>query len=185
MENIRSKTNIIRNKHKELGFKNILEDIEKSIEDFGIKVLYSDMSTFDFPDSISGYSRINEIGVPEIVVNARHTSGRRRFTMAHELGHILLHWGWPQPNLDKEYSILYRNEYSSDANTQMENEANEFAAQLLVPLDILEKVLPQPIDSYTKDDMDILAGKVAKAFKISKPFAWRQLDKLKREKGGA
>ncbi|MBA8777741.1 ImmA/IrrE family metallo-endopeptidase, partial [Staphylococcus schleiferi subsp. coagulans] len=39
MENIRRKTNKIRNKHKELGFKNILEDIEKSIEEFGIKVL--------------------------------------------------------------------------------------------------------------------------------------------------
>lgn len=123
MENIRSKTNKIRNEHKELGFKNILEDIEKSIEEFGIKVLYSDMSTFDFPDSISGYSRINDIGVPEIVVNVRHSSGRRRFTMAHELGHILLHWGWPHPNLNKESSILYRNEYSNDANTQMENEA--------------------------------------------------------------
>lgn len=123
MENIRSKTNKIRNEHKELSFKNILEDIEKSIEEFGIKVLYSDMSTFDFPDSISGYSSINDIGVPEIVVNVRHSSGRRRFTLAHELGHILLHWGWPHPNLNKESSILYRNEYSNDANTQMEIEA--------------------------------------------------------------
>ncbi|EGQ3040399.1 TPA: ImmA/IrrE family metallo-endopeptidase [Staphylococcus pseudintermedius] len=185
MKNIRNKTNEIRSEYKELSFKNILEDIENSIEEFGIKVLYSDMSTFDFPDSISGYSRINEIGVPEIVVNVRHSSGRRRFTMAHELGHILLHWGWPQLNPNKEYSILYRNEYSGDANNQMENEANEFAAQLLIPLDILEKVLPNPITSYTSDDMEILAGKVAKAFKVSKSFAWRQLDKLKREEVGA
>ena len=77
-------------------------------------------------DSISGYSRINEIGTPEIVVNVNHSKGRRRFTMAHELGHIILHWGWPTFQPTKEYSILYRNEYDN-SNTQLENEANEFA----------------------------------------------------------
>lgn len=155
--------------------------MEKSIESFGIKVLYSDMSTFDFPDSISGYSRINEIGVPEIVVNVNHSSGRRRFTMAHELGHIVLHWGWPMYKPNKEYSILYKNEYDS-ANTQLENEANEFSAQLLTPLDVLEKVIPKDIFDYSNSEIDDLSYKVANTFKISKPFAWKQLNKLKQLK---
>ncbi|MEM5398275.1 ImmA/IrrE family metallo-endopeptidase [Staphylococcus gallinarum] len=181
MENIRKRTNDFRNEYKEFSFKNILDDLEKSIESFGIKVLYSDMSTFDFPDSISGYSRINEIGVPEIVVNVNHSSGRRRFTMAHELGHIVLHWGWPMYKPNREYSILYRNEYDS-ANTQLENEANEFSAQLLAPLDVLEKVIPKDIFDYSNSEIDDLSYKVANTFKISKPFAWKQLNKLKQLK---
>lgn len=181
MENIRKKTNDFRNKYTEFSFENILDDLEKAIESFGIKVLYSDMSTFDFPDSISGYSRINEIGSPEIVVNVKHSNGRRRFTMAHELGHIVLHWGWPKYKPNKEYSILYRNEYDN-ANTQLENEANEFSAQLLAPIDVIEKVIPKDILEYSDSEINELSYKVANAFKISKPFAWRQLNKLKSEK---
>lgn len=181
MENIRKKTNDFRNKNVEFSFKNILNNLENAIESYGIKVLYSDMSTFDFPDSISGYSRINEIGIPEIVVNVNHSKGRRRFTMAHELGHIVLHWGWPTFQPTNEYSILYRNEYDN-SNTKLENEANEFAAQLLAPLDLIEKVLPTDISSYSEYEINELSYKIANAFKISKPFAWKQLNKLKQIK---
>lgn len=181
MENIRKKTNDFRNEYSGFNFKNILNDLENAIESYGIKVLYSDMSTFDFPDSISGYSRINEIGTPEIVVNVNHSKGRRRFTMAHELGHIILHWGWPTFQPTNEYSILYRNEYDN-SNTQLENEANEFAAQLLAPLDLIDKVLPKDISFYSDSEINELSYKIARAFKISKPFAWKQLNKLKQIK---
>lgn len=181
MENIRLKTNNFRNENVEFSFRNILNNLENAIESYGIKVLYSDMSTFDFPDSISGYSRINEIGIPEIVVNVNHSKGRRRFTMAHELGHIVLHWGWPTFQPTNEYSILYRNEYDN-SNTKLENEANEFAAQLLAPLDLIEKVLPNDISFYSEYEINELSYKIANAFKISKPFAWKQLNKLKQIK---
>lgn len=183
MENIRKKTNDFRNENTGFNFKNILNDLENAIESYGIKVLYSDMSTFDFPDSISGYSRINEIGTPEIVVNVNHSKGRRRFTMAHELGHIILHWGWPTFQPTNEYSILYRNEYDN-SNTQLENEANEFAAQLLAPIDLIEKILPKDILLYSDSEINELSYKIANAFKISKPFAWKQLNKLKQIKNG-
>lgn len=183
MENIRKKTNDFRNENTVFNFKNILNDLENAIESYGIKVLYSDMSTFDFPDSISGYSRINEIGTPEIVVNVNHSKGRRRFTMAHELGHIILHWGWPTFQPINEYSILYRNEYDN-SNTQLENEANEFAAQLLAPIDLIEKILPKDISLYSDSEINELSYKIANAFKISKPFAWKQLNKLKQIKNG-
>ncbi|MEB7423300.1 ImmA/IrrE family metallo-endopeptidase [Mammaliicoccus sciuri] len=179
MENIRKRTNDFRNENTMFNFKNVLENLEESIEQFGIKVLYSDMSTFDFPDSISGYSRMNEIGIPEIVVNAYHSNGRRRFTMAHELGHIILHWGWPEYKPEAQYNILYRNEHSNEANSKIENEANEFAAQLLAPLDVIKKILPKNIGEYTEDELNLLTKQLANTFKISAPFAWRQLNKLK------
>lgn len=54
--------------------------------------------------------------------------GRQRFTAAHELGHAVLH-------CDRMKGYIADEEISEadDATTQMEREANQFAAELLMP----------------------------------------------------
>ncbi len=179
-KNIRQLADEFREKHQFFNVKNIVKDLEYCIESIGIKVFYSDMSAFDYPDSVSGYTRVNDNNEPEIVVNSNHVEGRRRFTMAHELGHILLHWGWPQKKLNKnEVSILYRNENSEQIDNMVEQEANEFAAQLLLPLNIINEALPKPISQYNDIEYKNLVANVSKSFNVTKPFARRQLDKLK------
>jgi len=62
-----------------------------------------------------------------IVVNAAENSARQNFTIAHELGHYLLkHYE------SSEYTVLLRNS-NAMKKTPMEQEANCFAANLLVP----------------------------------------------------
>ncbi|RIO87590.1 toxin-antitoxin system toxin subunit, partial [Staphylococcus haemolyticus] len=60
----------------------VINDLEGFIENFKIKVFYSNMDGFDIPSQISGYSIVNAQGSPEIVINANDSLARQRFTMA-------------------------------------------------------------------------------------------------------
>ncbi|WP_334085047.1 ImmA/IrrE family metallo-endopeptidase [Helicobacter typhlonius] len=72
----------------------------------------------------------------QITLNKYHSNLRRRFTLAHELGHFLLHKQYLENNKKIEDAILFRRQ--SNINC-IELEANEFAAELLMPKDDFEK----------------------------------------------
>lgn len=67
-----------------------------------------------------------------IVVNANDAPVRQRFTIAHELGHLLIH-KYPTPHADGRYQVRFRNERSATGSVREEIEANQFAAELLMP----------------------------------------------------
>lgn len=64
-----------------------------------------------------------------IGVNADHHEHRRRFTIAHELGHFLLHRDQNSVFID----AFYRDTTSSEGTKKLEIEANAFASELLMP----------------------------------------------------
>jgi Zn-dependent peptidase ImmA (M78 family) len=70
-----------------------------------------------------GFSGLVDHEKKLVVINSSHSSGRKRFTAAHELGHIVLH-----PDSDE---VDYR--ISSSASEPKEVEANRFAAEILMP----------------------------------------------------
>lgn len=65
---------------------------------------------------------------------------RNRFTIAHELGHFVLHKNIPLiiEKSNKE-GTLYRDNTSSTGEVKREREANAFAASLLMPKFLIEK----------------------------------------------
>lgn len=71
-----------------------------------------------------------------IIVNKGHPEVRRRFTVAHELGHLLLH-DYRTPHADTGFKIRFRANREYDASVSEEVEANQFAAEILMPTDIL------------------------------------------------
>lgn len=86
-----------------------------------------------------------------IIYNSDVTGGRQRFTIAHELGHYLMH----RPLLPKgiecsEDVVTYRD------GSDLEHEADTFAASLLMPLDDFRKQLP-PDAEPSLDDLSGLA----------------------------
>lgn len=88
----------------------------------GIRVSY-----FDPVDDSDGYSTI-WMGRPRIFVSRQSSPERQRFTIAHELGHILLgHVG--------EYEMINRE--PSPEDNPIEQEANVFASRLLAPSCVL------------------------------------------------
>jgi Zn-dependent peptidase ImmA (M78 family) len=68
-----------------------------------------------------------------IGVNAAHPERRRRYTIAHELGHLVLHKG--RPLVVDHVRVNFRDANSSTATDYEEIQANAFAAELLMPHD--------------------------------------------------
>ena len=90
--------------------------------------------TFDDKhDNISGFydSKTNTI-----YVNENESPKRQTFTVAHELAHALLHRTWASTN---DYRVMMRNNDASRLHDPYEKEANAFAANLLMPRDLLDK----------------------------------------------
>jgi Zn-dependent peptidase ImmA (M78 family) len=94
-----------------------------------------------FAGDVSG-ALLRKDGVAGIVVNAQQHPNRKRFTIAHELAHFLLDHT-DTDHVDWQFTILRRDESSSDASDVREIEANAFAANLLMPKDFLRRDLDQ------------------------------------------
>ncbi len=92
------------------------------------------------PDNISGMIRKTGEDDYEISVNAQHSETRQRFTIAHELGHFVLHRSLlGDGNVD---DCAYRSDGSVKNNRigpREEQEANQFAANLLMPSEFVKK----------------------------------------------
>lgn len=73
-----------------------------------------------------------------IGVNSDHHINRKRFTIAHEIGHHQLHSHNPL-YVDKGFAVRLRDQKSSEAVDFEEIEANTFAAELLMPVWMLNK----------------------------------------------
>ena len=99
-------------------------DLEKIAEDLGVKITYADLKP-----NIDGFI-LKEAGKEAcIYVNQNHDEHRKRFTIAHELGHF-----WSHKDEDGEYGYVdYRDEMSSTGKDPKERYANSFAAELLMP----------------------------------------------------
>jgi len=93
-----------------------------------------------------------------IGVNASHSKPRQRFTIAHELGHVTLH---NEADYHYDQKIRYRNQLSSLASDELEIEANQFAAELLMPEDFIRK----DADGLELDDSDI--EEMARKYQVS------------------
>ena len=75
-----------------------------------------------------------------IGVNSLHHLNRQRFTIAHECGHLRLHEG-QRAYVDRSFRVNRRDGASSQATDAEEIEANRFAAELLMPYDMIMKDL--------------------------------------------
>lgn len=67
-----------------------------------------------------------------IGLNEGHSPSRQRFSIAHELGHLVLHRGKPL-FVDHTVRVDLRDDVSATGTEREEIEANQFAAQLLMP----------------------------------------------------
>jgi Zn-dependent peptidase ImmA (M78 family) len=74
---------------------------------------------------------------PTIIINSDRPASRKRFTLAHELGHVLI--PWHQGSLYDDFSVS--DGASGFDHWEMEGEANRFASELLMPSDWTSEVL--------------------------------------------
>lgn len=107
----------------------------------------------ELEDSVSGLLVI-KANLVTLGVNKSHHPNRQRFTIAHELGHFLLHGQDIKVFVDDLPVVLFRNQTSSEGTQHQEVEANTFAAALLMPEDLIREQLSlRPIDAF--DDVSV------------------------------
>ncbi|MER3429016.1 MAG: ImmA/IrrE family metallo-endopeptidase [Pyrinomonas sp.] len=127
-------------------------DIERIARAHSLEVIYRPME-----ETVSGMLVIKEKRAIACI-NARHHPHRRRFTLAHELGHYLLHGERVRVFIDAS-PIFFRDERASCGTDQREVEANRFAASLLMPEAALrEMVGAGPFDLFDDRAMQRLAA---------------------------
>ena len=95
------------------------------------------------------------------ILNKDHASTRRRYSLAHEIGHFNLH-----PPEEAYIDVAARSDRSSDGTDPREIEANAFAAALLMPERTLCKQVPIPLDISFEDDAEKVSQR-AKKFNVS------------------
>lgn len=95
----------------------------------------------EFPDNISGCIERQGAGSYIIFTNEDHHINRRRFTVAHELAHYLLHRDMIEDGIVDD--TLYR----SNLSGSLEREANSYAAQLLMPGHLILEAIEEGINS--------------------------------------
>lgn len=113
-------------------------DIKSIVQREGINVLEEEM-----PSSVSGYLKCID-GKWLIGVNKLHNIRRKRFTIAHEYAHYILH---------KDQSRYFEDItfFRKDTNSTIEYKANEFAAELLMPENIVRAAIENGINGL--DDL--------------------------------
>jgi len=101
---------------------------EKVAEGYGIEVVADET----LGEDIYGYGRVDDNGKGKIGYNPKMPERKIRFTVAHVLGHFLLgHFAE-----EKEFMEKHDN-FDSEAPV-LEDEANMFALELLIPKDKVE-----------------------------------------------
>ncbi|CAJ1811129.1 hypothetical protein OPFLODJI_01649 [Aeromonas hydrophila] len=122
------------------------------------------MSTQDY--GISGYAAI-ENGQPVVAYNTAEHPNRQRFTVAHEIGHHIL--GHVRADAGRCLRDVPSN-YSASVNKYIESEANEFAAQLIMPEDAVRTLIE-------RDRITTVAG-LADAFSVSEAAMYYRLKNM-------
>ena len=140
------------------------------------KVLGAELRYKPFDAKLSGMIYIKD-GVPIIGINSLHHPNRQRYSIAHEIGHLELHRDLitTAVHVDKQFPVrprvLSRDSSSSDGTDMIEIEANQFAAELLMPKDFLEEALAER--TFDIDDQTPVI-ELAKKFRVSKEaLEWR------------
>jgi len=119
-----------------------------------------------FDGDVSG-ALLRSNGIAGIAINAKQHPNRKRFTIAHELAHYLLEHT-TEDHIDWGFTVLRRDNTSSDASDIREIEANSFAANLLMPTDFLKADLKRYTNYRGEIELDDSARlALARKYKVS------------------
>ena len=110
---------------------------------------------------------VTEAGRSYIGVRAEDHENRRRFSIAHEIGHYVLEHSREAVHIDRESSVSYRSVVyrttRSASGDPREVEANQFAACLLMPANRVRREATKLGGAITDNQVDALASD----FKVS------------------
>ena len=99
-----------------------------------------------------------------ILVNRAHPKTRRRFTIAHEVAHFLLHRELIGDGITDD--ALYRSEIGSSIEAQ----ANRFAASVLMPWPLVREAVQSGVDTVPELAKRFAVSNSAMSIRLGIPF---------------
>jgi Zn-dependent peptidase ImmA (M78 family) len=131
---------------KHCGIQKPPVDIQQIVSKLG----YTYIEVPTFPDNV-GAVFLEHDGEQYAAVNANHGSQQKRFSVAHEIGHIRMGHNSEYHDEPSSLDNPPTGETHSERERAFEREANAFAAELLVPLEMLK------VEFKKTQDIDALA----------------------------
>ena len=131
--------------------------------------LYAEIEFLPFPKDINadGISYgLKKLDKPKIYINSLRPKVRQNFTLAHELGHVIIPWHTGNIVSHTEIAVIGEESIADSENYDdidyeyrlIENEANRFAAEILIPTFWLSNMISGleafKIDSLIKEIID-------------------------------
>lgn len=161
---------VVRSLRKRFNAYELPVNLDALAEKAGVNIKYG-----DFEEEMSGFA-YQKAGVKYIGINNSESYVRQRFTIAHELGHIFLHRQDPLSYDPSVELIHFRDEHSTTGTEPKEIEANAFAAELLMPEEVVKKEIQdmKGIDLHDSEAVERLADK----FGVSQAAITVRLTKL-------
>lgn len=164
-------------RQKIMGSEKSNENLFERVQEYGIGIFAIKNDEYD------GFSLWNEEkNQPQIYLDVPSQSeSRRRFTLAHELGHIIIDHQWDpftkgrpkKVDSDGVISVLYRDKDKlEDTEELSERRANEFAGAFLMPQSALEELIGMD------DSEEEKINSVSKYFGVTVKAAKNRLDVL-------
>lgn len=137
---------------KSLGHNKEEIDLKEICSKYNINIVEEDLD-----DEISGMLLFKN-DKNFIVINSLQSPLRQRFTIAHELGHFFLH---DKNSLYLDKKVFFRNNDSKEGNFKIEIEANNFAANLLMPKKRIENFIInyKHFDPHNEEHLKAIAKK--------------------------
>lgn len=141
-------------------------DVTVLIELYDCELQYCEWPNKDCDAVVTGLGT----GKPRIFVRDRMARVRRRFTLAHELGHVAIGWHLNTVMCD---AVPDGVDDPAVLGIDQEGEANRFASRLLVPMNFRQQItdgsptVPQVLDALEGADVSAAAGLIAIAAHLS------------------
>lgn len=123
-------------------------DIEDLIRRMNIRLVIADL-----PEGILGACKVEGLKRLIVVSSKVYNEEQKRFTLAHELGHILIHRGTHYFSKE-DFTTIY-------TNKQKEDEADRFAVELLLPSKTIRTIIKENDVNFE------LIKQVAQRYKMS------------------
>lgn len=120
----------------------------KIVEKLEGSIIIKNYEPLDF-SAPEGYIEKNTQGTFTITINSNLPEKRKIFTIAHEIGHLFLHMGYLIDDEKWNNMDSYDYVYFREGRSETEWQANEFAAELLMPEELFREKIRENVDYNT------------------------------------
>jgi Zn-dependent peptidase ImmA (M78 family) len=139
------------------------------VEEVAVRLGFQVVSRFFDDDNLSGTVFRDAHGDVVIGINTLHSPVRQRFSVAHEIGHALMHLAKGEALIvdPPMRSFFNRDELASLGQDSNEIEANQFAAALLMPAAFVSQEGAEFLSKSSTSTVDALVESLARRFEVS------------------